>query len=332
MSPRYTLTVLLLLLLAPGLARTAHAQLRNVQAGDLMEPFALPTLDGEPFRYDLPRERATVLTFVAAHQKRSERTVEDLVELAAWLERQRRSVDVVFVISGGEGQEYFRALWQRLELGAPLLVDAADDLWGALGVVVTPTTLMVDPKGTIRWIRAGHSYDFAPDARANVERMLEIGGPAADATAAPAVATPADRARRHLRIGQVYGLKGKLDEGIAELWKADALVPDWVPVRLELARLLCRAERPEEALAVAEAIRPTNPEEGARAMMISGWALRQLGELDRALALLSDAVELDPQSSRALFELGKVYEQRGECNRAAETFRRALALELDEAS
>jgi tetratricopeptide (TPR) repeat protein len=327
-SATFTSRVALLALLTPLWAATAAAQVRAVEVGDALAPFTLPDLDGEAFTYSAPRERAAMLVFLAPHQKRSERAVDDLRTLAAGSRRDGHPIDLLLVVSGGEGVEHFRSMrdaWGPTAT-ATMLVDAGDVLWGRLGVVVTPTTFLIDDKGRIGWIRAGHSYDYAAEARARLGEALGTAPPPAATDGAPAPAEDLElRAGRHLRLGRMLARRGEIEPGIGELRKADTLVPGAATIRLELARLLCRAGHPEEALEVAASVEPVTPAARAEAATVAGCAHGQLGDLDEALAQLTDALAIDPESSRTLYELGRVHEARGDCEKAMDAYRRALA-------
>ncbi|MHC5115217.1 MAG: hypothetical protein ACYTGP_12405, partial [Planctomycetota bacterium] len=80
---------------------------------------------------------------MAAHQKRSDRALRDLAELQEGA-LQEGPMEVLMVISDGELIDYFRRERERLALEATMVVDGDDVLWGRLGVVVTPTVLLVD--------------------------------------------------------------------------------------------------------------------------------------------------------------------------------------------
>jgi tetratricopeptide (TPR) repeat protein len=64
--------------------------------------------------------------------------------------------------------------------------------------------------------------------------------------------------------------------------------------------------------------------------MISGWAKRQMGELDAAEKILLEATTLDPKSARSLFELGKVYQAAQKIDKAMTAYHKALSIIFDE--
>jgi tetratricopeptide (TPR) repeat protein len=320
-----TLGVLLFLCLA----HAALGQQRRMGPGNVMEPFTCPTLDGADYHYDPGSRRLTILTFVSAYQKRSERALDDLLSLVASAREGEHPLEFLVIVSGDEADD-FRP---KREDDAPeviVLRDERDALWGRLGVVVAPTTFVVDSEGVITWVRAGHSFDFAVEAEAALNSALGLqSGP--DREDAPRVPppTPPDRpelARKHLRMAQILARRGDLEAALDEGRRAAALTPEAPPVQLELARLLCLTDHPDEALALTQQIVADSDESRAKLLMLSGWAHRLEGELESALASLEESTALDPTSRRALYELGKVLEAKGECEAAMHAYRKALAL------
>jgi Tfp pilus assembly protein PilF len=81
---------------------------------------------------------------------------------------------------------------------------------------------------------------------------------------------------------------------------------------------------------VAGKIKTQSRGERARVSLILGWANRQLGELDAAEQNLLEATKLDPKSVRGHFELGKVYQARGQNEKAMEAYYRGLSQVLNE--
>jgi tetratricopeptide (TPR) repeat protein len=319
-------------LLAVAVA-SGQGQLRRAKVGDKLSAFTLTDIEGNSFSYQQDTHRVLAVVFLAAHQTRSERAIVDLNRIAADLQRGGHPLDLVSVVSDSEDLAYFRQLRKDLGLAARILLDREDHLWGKLGLTATPTVIVADPQGVIRWIRAGHGYDFSEQARSEVLQTLGLEPmKETEHTRVEALTndTPEDRASRHMRMGQALDSEGRLESAITELRKAQELAPRSVEVQLELGRLLCRAGQSEEAAAVAGRITATAPAEEAEVKMLLGWARRQLGDRDQAEKMLSESVRLNPKSVRALYELGKLYRERGDNEKAIEAYDRALAVHFRE--
>ena len=124
--------------------------------------------------------------------------------------------------------------------------------------------------------------------------------------------------------------KGRLESAIVEIQKAIEMDPGSAEATLELGELFCRAGRNKAALDITESLRVTSRLDKSRLLLISGWAKRQMGELDAAEKLLLEATTLDPKSTRALFELGKIYQSRQEIDKAMKSYHKALTVIFNE--
>ncbi len=66
--------------------------------------------------------------------------------------------------------------------------------------------------------------------------------------------------------------------------------------------------------------------EKSKMLIITGWAKRQMNNFQEAEKLLLEATRLNPKSGRAFFELGQIYQARGEVEKAMLTYYQALTL------
>jgi tetratricopeptide (TPR) repeat protein len=207
-------------------------------------------------------------------------------------------------------------------------------LWGKFGIIATPTVIISDTNDTVLWVKVGHGYDFAPVIGACLNEALGIAQQIDpnDAGRVKTVtnATVAARIKRHLQMANILQQKGRLESAIAEVRKAKDLDPNSVQVALELGELFCRAGQNKAALDFVKRVRATKRFDRARLLLISGWAKRQAGQLDAAEELLLETTTLNPKSSRAFFELGKVYQARGQAEKAMRVYYKALVLVFDE--
>jgi Flp pilus assembly protein TadD len=79
-------------------------------------------------------------------------------------------------------------------------------------------------------------------------------------------------------------------------------------------------------LEILEGVEPRGNIEKSKLLIITGWAKRQMNLLEEAEKLLLEATKLNPKSGRAFFELGQIYQARGEVEKAMLTYYRALTL------
>ncbi|MHC4910359.1 MAG: tetratricopeptide repeat protein [Planctomycetota bacterium] len=317
------------LVLLAGSTSPGHAQTRRVAEGELLLPFTLPGTDGRDVRV-VPAEHAgTVVVFVSAHQKRSERALKTLEAIMEQVREDAAAARIVVVASNqADADTLLAEHWPAQR--PTVLVDARDELRGVLGIRVTPTTIVADQRGVVAWSRAGHAFDYAVELRSTLDRMLGAtpSDRAAPDTAARAEFTVNDRARRHVRAARLLAWRGDFDAAFRELDVALAFVPGDAALRLEHARLLLMADRPSEALTEARDVEATTDRDRAMRAFIAGRAHRALGNLDRARTLLEESLALQPRSPEALYELARVYEARGDVESALASYRLAIEMRL----
>lgn len=95
------------------------------------------------------------------------------------------------------------------------------------------------------------------------------------------------------------------------------------PCRCALAQLQVQTGQPREAEAMIQewlSREPQKPDPYA----LDGWYWHQAGDLPRAQGRLQQALDLDPHHSRALIELGLVYEGMQREDRAVVLYERVL--------
>ena len=311
---------------------SVQGKLRKLNVGDKMPVFKLPKLAGGEFSYPSDPNKVLVVAFISVRQKHSEQACIDLQKVVSQF--RSKPVEQVVIIIEADNKEYFQSWQKELKFTFPILLDSKYHLWGQLGVIATPTIIVVDKDGAISWIKAGYGYDFAPTLRAHLAETLGLGDvelaklASQVETLAPASVTA--RTNEHLKIAKMLANKGQLESAITELRKAQELAPASVEIMLELGQLLCRCSRSKEALDLAVDIKTEKNIELAMVKMISGWAYRQMGDLSQAQKLLDESLDLNPKSVRALFELGKIYHAQNEHEKALHTYYRALAITFKE--
>jgi len=311
-------------------ATSSLAGLRKSKVGDMMPEFSLPDSNDVPFTYKHGRDRVLAVVFMPPGASQYQRMATEIDQVVAELREKAKMFDFVCVLNGQAGKEALGSGKLVSKKAFLILLDEEYGLWSKLGVIAVPTVVFVGRDDKILWIKAGYDYNFVPVARVYLNKALGI---SQDTTAEDAAKiktvenyTVAARAERHLQMAKMFEEKGRIDSAIAETQKAIDLDPNSVETVLELGALLCRAGRSKEALNVTDKLNVTKGPMGAKRLLISGWAKRQMGNLEAAEKDLLDATRIDMRSGRGFFELGRVYQARGEKDKAMEAYYHALTL------
>jgi tetratricopeptide (TPR) repeat protein len=102
--------------------------------------------------------------------------------------------------------------------------------------------------------------------------------------------------------------------------------PDWVVPHLDLAKLLAKQERLNEALECADQAVAAAPDQ-ARVASIRGQIMIGLGRREEGLASLRRAVELDDKTAAWHLALGRALRDTGQLLEAVTCFRRTIELD-----
>jgi len=302
------------------------------EVGDKMPEFSATTLDGQVFTYKHNQNKALMVVFLSPKQKRSAQAAADIQKIVRQLETTAERLETVIAVDDPNVVD-FQSKQNGPAKNIHILLDSEYKLWGKFGIIATPTVVISDTNDKVICVKAGYGYDFVPMIRAYVNQALGLAQKTAPEDAGRVKTVSNDtieaRLKSHLQMAKMLEEKGRLESAIAEIQKARELDPNSAEAALELGELFCRAGRSKAAIEITESLRVTSRLDKARLLLISGWAKRQMGELDTSEKLLLEATTLDPKAARTLFELGKIYQAKQQNDKAMETYCKALTLIFD---
>jgi tetratricopeptide (TPR) repeat protein len=306
---------------------------RRIGIGNKMPEFSASDTSGKVFDYKHGVGKLLMVVFLSANQKNSAQAAADIKGIVRKLASQAERLNVVVAIDDPNSQNFFRSDPNESVVGVHVIADIEYKLWGKFGIIATPTVIISDMNDIVLWVKAGHSYDFAPVIRARLNQALgiaqEIDPNEASQVKTVTNATVAARIKRHLQMAKMLQAKGRIESAINEVSKAKELDPNSLEVALELGELFCRVGKNEAALKIVGRMKATKQLDKARLLRISGWAKRQMGDLETAEKYLLEATKLDAKSARGFFELGQVYQAKGDRDKAIAAYYRALTLVFD---
>jgi tetratricopeptide (TPR) repeat protein len=312
-----------------------YGQLRKVAVGDKMPEFSLSDANGVEFSYKHDKQKVLAVMFVSQKQRNSARAIATAKRIVGQLQSEGASdFELVAVTTEEPNATFVECCMKENEWLVRLLVDSKYQLWGKLGVIAMPTVVVCGKDDVIFWVKAGYGHDFEARLRAYLRESLGLIGKG-EASKAFEVKTLKNtdtgaRLQRHLRMAKILEGKGRHKSAIRELRKGLALDPNSGQVAVELGRLLCKTGQGQAAVELVSTVKVSNRVEQARLLELSGWAKRQMGQLEGAQKDLLEATKFDPRSARAFFELGKLYRGQGKKDQALEAYHEALRLLFDE--
>ncbi len=325
-------TTLLIPTLALGLTAAALGdELRVVKVGQPIPTYSLKSLGDTPIDNPSTRKHALVLVYVAAQQVSSTKVMVESQQMFADLKRD--DLEVQYVTADVVQTDWFRDFRDGAGIHGPMGLDFERVLYGKLGIIVLPTTIVVDAKGRLAHVIAGYKPDYVHmlDAYARhglgmlddkqLEEHLTARGFHHD--------TPSDRAARHRAAAGLLREKGLREQAERELRSALEVDPTDMEARLDLAALCIAMERFDEAKVLVEEVMKAEAN-SRRGKLLRGILLFHDGKLDDAEKALSESLVLNTDPARTHYYLGLVYEKKGQTDKAMEHYRQALERLLDE--
>jgi peroxiredoxin len=314
-------------------------ELRNLRRGEPMPAYRLVTSDGELVDSEAFRGKVLVMVYLAGEQRSSELAAMDARDIVNRFNDDAgpdsEPVTLLYITADVVRKAYFQRFRQDRGLDAPLALDADRSLYGKLGLIVFPTTLIVNREGNLAHVISLHNLDYDHVLDSNIRHVLELideeqlrerlkARPTAESS-------PRRVAAAHRALARQMREQGRLEAARDELIKSRQHDPANAEAMLDLADIDVALNRLEEAQTLVEAVLMENAGH-RRAKEIKGLILYRQGNLAEAESILLDALNLNPDPARIQYYLGAIYEQQGHTAKALEHYRRALERLLKEAA
>ncbi len=295
---------------------------RNVRPGQEAPAFSVNTVDGREVSLEALRGRAVVLAFLRIGQEKSAKAARVLADLQKTFGDRVAVVGIVLNPDGGDP----KAWADRLGVSFPLGLDPQREVYGAYGVLVAPSTGVIDPGGRFVEEVGGYTASY----RDELERLVRnaLGEKVARdeaAVRAPEKKPGRKTAERHLQQAKIL-LKRKMRKKALEAARA-AVEADgsYGEAHALLGRLLLEespdnAEQAEVHFRKALEADPRNLE----AKLGLARVLSARGDAEGAARILEEAARITPKPERVYYELGRVYEEAGRYKEAVGAYRKAL--------
>jgi tetratricopeptide (TPR) repeat protein len=235
----------------------------NVAVGDRLANPRLPRLGGGAAELLSASATVSLFVFFRPEQDRSLEALKTLARLQK--EFAGKPVRMVAVVSDSWPEEAVQALVREAGFGAPVLVDAGDALYGALGVRLHPVVGLCDGQQRLAAYEPFRQVNFAEIIRGRIRLML---GESTEAEMArvlePEKATtgsPAAEARRYFNLARMLWTRKNAGKALEAVRRSLAIAPT-APAWALQGQILaaggdCRAATPlfEQALTID----PTEP-------------------------------------------------------------------------
>jgi len=215
---------------------------------------------------------------------------------------------------------------RALNLTLPVHVDEGRRAEDAYGIVVIPSSGIIGADGTLQFYLPSRNSNYRAMMEARIQLALGVldgAGYVARLRKLGEGVEDLDRARGHVKAGIQLLRAGQVTEAARELETAVAMQPDLLDAHLELGYARLAAGDPARARAAFERVLRANAQ-SPRGRVGLGIALVRGGKRDEGIALLKEAVQLNPDPVLGYFALGEAYEAAGDLRAALEHYRWAV--------
>lgn len=259
-------------------------------------------------------DKITVLLFYRPGQQQSDEALKQLADILG-----KRPVQPLLVISGPPANKQPASTY-------PMIQDADYSLSGKMQVHAWPTTVIVSPKGDVVAHVAGTGPGYALEASTY---LAFIAGEINHDTMEQRLASPdevkdspAQAAGRHLQVAKKFMARDSFEAALMELDRGLKLDPTSTPLKATKIRVLLALDKADDAKALLPQL-DASALPAPQLALVQGMVAAANGDLDNAQRLLLNATKLNPEPAEAWYQLGKVYEQRGDMPKAAAAYKAA---------
>jgi tetratricopeptide (TPR) repeat protein len=300
---------------------------QKLTSGDPMPAFSLPRGDGGSGELNLEdlKGRPAVVVFWRPGQDLSRAALRDLEALVAELGAQRLAI--LAVDSAQSSVQEVQSALAGENLSYPVVLDPQRALYGPAGVIVSPTSFLLDPDGVLRFKVASHPPQYRQVVRARLRYLLgDIDQAQMDREIEPTVLKidhDLAAAWRMYNLGRRLQGEGKPDEAIAQFEKAVSQYPSLAEARCALGFMrLASGDREAAAQHFQTAL--TYEPDSPTARLGQAAVLARTQRLQQAEQILLSLLGHRTIAIRVRYELGRIYRARGEEGMAATFFEEAL--------
>lgn len=269
---------------------SAAAAFKNIGAGDQAFPVELTDLEGQEYtlaRYGADAE-AVVVLFWATWSERSLKELEDLQRLSSEYSDEGLRILAVNVEKqtlDSEDLQRIRSILHDKQVDFPVLLDEGLKTYNEWGVIATPTTAIIDGKGTVVFDLSSYPTSGFLDLDEAVRKALGIYTRTRTPDSADDGYKPARKAMLHLGLGKRHVEKGFLTKALPEFQKAAEADSGWADPWIYIGYLHIKegqSAKAGESLQRAEELEQGREE----VLLLRSYLLLSEQRVDEALTLL----------------------------------------------
>jgi tetratricopeptide (TPR) repeat protein len=303
-----TTSIVLSVIFTPTTFATTAMKSKHVQIGEKILSYIIEKDRSNSLSFNELDGKTILLVFATVDQQFSESVLSDVQNIVT--SRAVKDFKAIGIVSSHKGYEGVEQLIERYHLKYQMLHDVGDIISTQLGIIVYPTTLIINSSGRLAYYYPLYASDYAAQVSSYLEKIINdkdeqyLNGVVAKQKEYEAI----NKAREQIARGDVTEaitiLKTALEEGAASF-----------DLHLLLGYSLLNIQQPKEALLHFNKAKALNAD-SAMVGLGMGLAFSRTGQREKALVFLTEVMNEAPVAHIAYRELAHIHEENGEVDKA----------------
>lgn len=310
-------------LLASLVSAQPTQALRNVKIGELVPAFAAKDLDGNVVGKRDYTGRALLMVFVRPEHEKSLVALRAVQRVVGDYTGTKLAVLAVSTKPGAK--DHFRQLVSKHALTFAIALDPSREIYGDFGVFLSPTTLLIDETDVLRYELAHIPPNYERRLRIHIDQLLgKISRSEHDTVLArlkEGKRESLDASERRLALAETLVEQQKYAEAVVVLTQLRSERNSPLAAAL-LGAAYLGLGNVDEAGKCLDPVADTKPAPTRLKLALAWLEIHRKNERKAEIHLL-DAVKTSPKKGPILYELGRLYERRGDTAQALDCYRKA---------
>lgn len=304
---------------------------RTVNPGDMLPSVTFAQSDsGKKISLGKPGGHITVLAFWGADlpskKQRSIAALTQLQQLAPFF--QKRQIDLLSVDAQGDSAEVIKEVVNASGFTSPTYLDPGQNAYGALGLLVMPSVMLVDKSGKV--VNGfGYSQEMVTRLKGEIEILLgEKSRAQFEAELHPPMIEKSKAEKegdRHLSLGKIMAREGQLESAAQEYALAIQNDPKLADAHIERGCILLKLGKFAEAQTAIDNGLALDPN-SLDGEICNAQLRAEKGEVAQAIDDLQPMIFRNGRNHHLHYVLGTLYSKKADYEKAAKEFRKAYEL------
>jgi len=295
-------------ILIPTTFATTAMKSKHVQIGENILSYLIEKDRSNSLSSDELEGKTILLVFATIDQQFSASVLRDIQNIVN--NRAVKDFKAIGIVSSHIGYEGVEQLIERYHLKYQILHDAGDIISTQLGIIVYPTTLIINSNGRLAYYYPLYAKDYLAQISSHLEKIINdkeeqyLNEVVAKRKEHEAIKKTREKIARGKVTDAITILNTLLEEGITSF-----------DLHLLLGYSLLNIQQPKKALVHFNKAQELNAD-SAMVGLGMGLAFSRTGQREKALVLLTEVIKKDSVAHIAYRELAHIHEEKGEIDMA----------------